>query len=200
MKSSKILLFDLGGVLVEITGFDTLNTLLTEPLDSLSIRERWLHSPAVQLFEIGKLTPEAFADQFIKEWGIPHTPHEFILEFKSWVSTIHTDAEALMYKLRHTYHVSCLSNTNELHFASLQLDQFSKSFDSTFFSHLIGHSKPDEKIFKIVIKQLNAKPNHIYYFDDTPSNIQAAKQLGINAFLVDGFEDLQRSLRSKNFI
>ena len=65
MKRPSVLLFDLGGVLVEIAAFDALKSMVGETLADDAIRQRWLRSPAVRSFELGRIQPAAFAAQFI---------------------------------------------------------------------------------------------------------------------------------------
>jgi glucose-1-phosphatase len=84
MKRS-VLLFDLGGVLVDIAIFDALRALLGEALDDDAVRARWLRSPAVRSLELGWITPSVFASRFIEEWQVPLAPEAFLLDFFSWV-------------------------------------------------------------------------------------------------------------------
>ena len=43
--------------------------------------------------------------------------------------------------------------------------------------------KPCEEIYKMILQKLNTKPQNAVFFDDLQANIDAAKQLGINAIL-----------------
>lgn len=55
MQQPTVLLFDLGGVLVENVGFERLNALLPTPLPLEELKARWLASTAVRSFEVGDL-------------------------------------------------------------------------------------------------------------------------------------------------
>jgi hypothetical protein len=70
MTKAPIFLFDLGGVLIENSGFDALQELLPYTLDKTALKEQWLNSSAVRRFELGQLAPDAFAVQFLQEWRI----------------------------------------------------------------------------------------------------------------------------------
>jgi glucose-1-phosphatase len=94
--------------------------------------------------------------------------------------------------------VSCLSNCNELHWA--QLAPFLEDFDSAFSSHLLGEIKPDERAFRAVLDELHVEPRDLHFFDDSRSNVQAARRLGIDAHLVGGFDDLERMLKEKGLL
>jgi hypothetical protein len=70
MNRPSLLLFDLGGVLIESCIFERLNSGLPEPLERIAIKERWLLSPSVRRFESGETEPMEFAEHFIAEWGL----------------------------------------------------------------------------------------------------------------------------------
>ncbi len=195
MKKTPVMLFDLGGVVIENTGFDALNAMLPVALDGAAIRERWLNSSVVRRFELGHLPASAFAEQFLEEWGITISPESFLDEFTSWPKGFYPGAEALLRRLRAEYHVSCLSNSNELHWA--RFGGFIDHFDRAFSSHLLGRIKPDADIFEDVMRELEVDPDRLYFFDDSLSNIQTAQRLGVRAFLVDGIRDVERVLEAE---
>ena len=78
MRSEKVMLFDLGGVLVETTGRDVLRTLLPSMNEPRVVLERWHRSRAVNLFERGQTSTRVFARTFIKEWELPLSESGFI--------------------------------------------------------------------------------------------------------------------------
>ena len=66
-RSDRVILFDLGGVLVENTGEQGLSSLLPYQLGRQELWARWLASDAVRRFECGQIPPEVFAARF-PEW------------------------------------------------------------------------------------------------------------------------------------
>jgi len=70
MRRPDVLLFDLGGVLVENVGFDRLNALLPKPMSIHELKGRWLASEAVRAFEVGACSSEMFASALVDEWKI----------------------------------------------------------------------------------------------------------------------------------
>ena len=201
MNRPSVLLFDLGGVLVEIAAFDALKSMVGGTLDDDAITERWLRSPAVRSFELGRIPPAAFAAQFLDEWQVEltlSTPEAFLENFATWVKRSYEGAEALIARLRVEYRVSCLSNCNELHWS--QLGGFLNCFDSAFSSHLLGAIKPDEGVFEKVMSELRVEPDQLCFFDDSYLNVQAAKRLGIGAYRVDGIRGVRRILQSERLL
>jgi glucose-1-phosphatase len=198
MKRPSVLLFDLGGVLVEIAAFDALKSMLGETLDDDAITERWLRSPAVRSFELGRIPPAAFASQFLDEWQVGLTPEAFLESFATWVKRPYEGAETLIARLRVEYRVSCLSNCNELHWS--QLGGLLNCFDSAFSSHLLGAIKPDEGVFEKVMSELCVEPDQLCFLDDSYLNVQAAKGLGIGAYRVDGIRGVRRVVLSEGLL
>ncbi|MDT4287973.1 HAD family phosphatase [Methylomonas sp. MO1] len=189
MRFPSLLLFDLGGVLIESSVFEHLNRLLPKPLENSALKTRWLHSPAVQQFERGESTPEEFAERFIAEWGLRVTPRIFLKKFASWPRQFFPGARETISDLRTNYRVGCLSNSNPLHWQ--HFGELKDDFDITLFSHLLGAIKPDPEIFALALSQCEVEPSEVYFFDDCSANVQSAQNLGITAFHVDGFESLQ---------
>jgi HAD superfamily hydrolase (TIGR01509 family) len=193
-----VLMFDLGGVLVEVAVFGALKSMLGEAVDDDVIRERWLQSPAVRSFELGRVSPAVFASQFLNEWQLPLTPQAFLKDFGTWVKGPYDGAEELIAHLRTEHHVSCLSNCNEVHWTKMA--PLLGCFDSAFSSHLLGAIKPDQGAFERVMNELHVVPGQLWFFDDSLSNVQATERLGIRAFLVRGIADTQSVLRSEGLI
>jgi HAD superfamily hydrolase (TIGR01509 family) len=163
-----LLLFDLGGVLIESAVFERLNDCLPKPLDRTAIKERWLLSPSVRRFESGEMEPMEFAEHFIAEWGLGLTPHAFLNEFKSWPRAFFPGARELLRELRITYRVGCLSNSNPLH--GEKFKDIEEDFDMVLMSHLLGAVKPDPEIFMLALHQCEVEPCKVYFFDDSYDN------------------------------
>lgn len=192
------LLFDLGGVLYENATFDSLNAMLGTSLPEDVLKDRWLRSPAVRAFESGRISPDLFAGEFLREWQIALTPDEFLEDFATWVRRPFGGAEKLITDLRAEHEVCCLSNCNELHWR--RIDDFLGCFDFASSSHLLGEIKPDARVFRRIMSELGVEPDHLLFFDDSLLNVEAAGRLGIRAFLVDGLADTQRVLKEQGLL
>ncbi len=46
-------------------------------------------------------------------------------------------------------------------------------------------SKPDERIYKIILDQLNIKPEEAVFLDDLGFNLKAAKEIGLQTIRVN---------------
>lgn len=183
----KVILLDLGGVVVEATGRAALSTLLPH-LSEDQILARWHNSKAAGDFERGRISKEAFASAFVAEWDLRMSEPRFLEHFASWVSGFVEGAADLIQALRARYHVGCLSNTNPLHWA--RLPGVFTLFDSTFPSHVTGYMKPQREAYDYALSELRVSAQDVYFFDDLSPNVVAARDVGINAFRVRGFEEL----------
>jgi putative hydrolase of the HAD superfamily len=197
MGSRKTILFDLGGVLVGARGREALMALLPH-LSEAEVLERWLGSSVVNRFESGLIDAAAFADEFIADWALELNGDEFIDNFGGWVTGFYDGAEELLGALRLQHRLACLSNTNAVHWA--RLTDVQKQFDACFASHLIGHMKPAPAAYAHVLRALEVAPREVWFFDDLAANVVAAREAGINAFHVSGFDDLAPILRSEGLL
>jgi len=198
MHKPSLLLFDLGGVLIENSTFDSLNRLLPEPLDTFLLKDRWLGSLAVRRFELGEIAPVEFAAAFITEWGIRLTTEAFLTEFTSWPSGFYPRAQETLRTLRQQYRIGCLSNSNVLHWE--KFGGFEDDFDITISSHRLGAIKPDDDAFARALDTCGVEPSAVYFFDDSLGNVQAANRFGIRAFHIDGITPLLNVLHTENLL
>ena len=189
-----VLLFDLGGVLTDFAGFEELGRLLPHTPDPSTVRDMWIHEKSVQLFERGDITPEMFARRLVDEFHLELSAEEFIRELVSWARGPYPGALSLLRRLKNTHRIACLSNSNELH-TPLHRASIHPHVDRFFFSDEIGLVKPDHEIFDYVIRDLAVGPRRIAFFDDTPVNVEAAREVGLTAYLVDGIAALRTQLQ-----
>lgn len=192
VDAGRVLLFDLGNVVVESAGLATLERLLPQ-LGREEILSRWLRSSAVSGFESGAISREAFARAFLAEWPLPMTPAQFLDEFSSWVRGFLPGARELLSGLRSRHRIACLSNTNAVHWA--RLEGIEAVFDVCIASHLTGLLKPDREAYEDALRRLGVAAGEVCFFDDLPGNVAAARELGMQAFQVRGVAETAGALR-----
>jgi glucose-1-phosphatase len=195
MTTIDVLLFDLGGVLVEFSGVQGLGVLLRGRLSESEILERWSRCQYSEQFGLGKLSRLDFAARFVQDWNIDLSPEDFLLEFRSWSRRLLPGATELLASLRSRYRLAALSNSNELHWERNSQDLgVTGLFEVAISSHQIGRCKPDPEIYLIALDRLGVSPETVMFFDDVPANVDAASALGIQAFQVDGVEGVRSRL------
>ena len=201
MSSIDVLLFDLGGVLVEFSGVQDLAVLLQRRLSESEILERLSsYSPGEQ-FGLGKLSREDFVNRFVKDWNLELSPEEFLREYQSWSRRLFPGATELLTLLRPRFRLAALSNSNELHWdRNTNEIGVTGLFEVAISSHQVGLCKPDPKIYLTALDRLGASPDRIMFFDDVPANVAAAAALGIRAFQVDGVEGVRSRLMREHLL
>ena len=192
----ELLLFDLGGVLVEFAGPTELGKHLRWPSTPGGILDRWIQCPHTCAFERGHLTSEEWADRFIIDWDVDLSRQEFLAKFTTWSRRILPGARELLDELRPRYRLAALSNSNALHWERnahelglLDLFEFAIS------SHQVGIMKPDPAIFHHALERAQvSSPDAIMFFDDLEGNVQAARAAGMRACQVRGVDQLREQL------
>ena len=198
MSKQRVVVFDLGGVLVESAGSFALMALVPHLHEEALVLDRWHRSSAVALFERGRITPQQFAASFAEEWDIQVSPSEFLSTFAAWIRGLYPGASSLVQALRARHRVGCLSNTNAVHWARLTDAQ--AMFEFCFASHLTGHMKPDRQAYEHALQKLGSPAENVYFFDDLERNVVAATSLGINAFHVRGVAEATAAARAAGLL
>ncbi len=195
VTSIKVLLFDLGGVLVEFSGVRDIAPFLRERLSESEILEHWRRCPHTRQFGLGKLSREEFGERFVRDWNLNLSPEDFLREFRIWSKRLLPGAVDLLALLRPSFRLAALSNSNELHWERNSNDLgVTGLFEVAISSHQIGACKPDRAAYLIALERLGVSPETVMFFDDVPAHVEAAAALGIHAFRVDGVEGVQAQL------
>jgi glucose-1-phosphatase len=193
MKSEcKLLLFDLGGVLVENKGFSLVQKWVGDYRTQDEFWGQWLSSETVKRFESGFISAHEFAEGVVKEFSFPVTSKEFIQEFSGWPLGYYAGATEFLKKCRTGFKIACLSNTNRIHWdVTISSLNVIEMFDYCFASHQMGCVKPDREIYDAVISKVPFKASEILFFDDNMVNVDGAAAAGIESVCVKGFPQLK---------
>jgi len=198
---TEVLLFDLGGVLVEFSGVRDVAPLMRSAATASEILDRWSACPHTKAFGVGLLSREEFAERFVRDWGLDLPPERFLQEFRSWSTGLLPGAAELLALLRPRFRLAALSNSNELHWDRNTNDLgINDLFDVAISSHQVGFCKPDPRIYQIALDRLGVSPDAVMFFDDAPANVAAASRLGMSAFQVNGVEGVRERLVAERLL
>ena len=190
-----VILFDLGGVLVELAGVEKMLEWSKGLGSTDELWRRWLSSEAVRAFETGRIGTEEFSQRLVGEFGVPVPPVEFLQAFDGWPRALFPGAKDLLAELSPHYRLASVSNTNELHWARFTnvwtLDQ---SFHQNFPSHHVGRLKPDTDYFEHVLEAMGAPASRVLFVDDNAINVAAAAQLGMVTRRVIGVKGAREAM------
>ncbi|MFS1522495.1 HAD family hydrolase [Microbulbifer sp. 2304DJ12-6] len=183
------ILFDLGGVLIELSGSPF-------PAHKMPFSD-WLSSETARKFEKGLISPDAFVNTMKQDLKLDHTVNEILSHFEQWPKGFYPGATELLMNVSREFGVSALSNTNAIHWPRITLEfRAHDYFELIFASHKIGMAKPEIAFFLFAIETLKIHPKKIVFFDDNPGNIAAARKAGMQAYLVQGVNSTLNMLES----
>ena len=179
MKDVKVLLFDLGGVIIDIDPSNTINTLRSLSKDpsnnfsGLDYRYSKEKSPLLQIFfeyEKGNISDDIFRDGIRKIGNIDASNSKIDSIWNSVIVKIYRDLLDIIFSLRNRFKIMILSNTNYIHkkhFNQLVVEMYGKRFDElfdmVFYSYELGTRKPEKKYTKGFWMIVSLKVV-IYYF------------------------------------
>lgn len=190
-----VVLFDGGGVLVELQGIPTMLGWLDNKTSVEELWKLWLTSPVVRRFETGRATPDEFAHEIIHEMSLPVSPQEFISRFQSWLTGLYPDALEMVCSVPERFTRATLCNTNVLHWPRLMAEfHLEKHFQHHFPSHLTGKIKPDREAFENVLGNLGCQAGAVLFLDDNILNVEAARSVGLHAAQVRGPAEARQAL------
>ena len=203
MSKIEWVLFDLGGVLVEVEQPRIFSALSEETgLAAAEVKARL--KAAIHLwnpFIEREFTPRELAQLVNGLLSANLTEQQVVEAFNAELgATIQPTAE-LLPGLRHKTQVGCLSNTNSIHWDRLlSAYDFMGQFDRRFASQILGCAKPKSIVYEKVEKLLGVPPRSILFFDDRQDNVDAAARLGWHARLYNGHERLLADLTAASLL
>jgi len=195
-----LVLFDLGGVLIELGGVAPMRELAGIDSDD-ELWRRWLTCRWVRSFERGDCSADDFATGVITDWGLAVEAEVFLEVFRSWPIGPLDGADALVRRVRDSVPVGCLSNTNVLHWD----DHFTEwpifeAFDFRFLSFELGIVKPDRELFDRVAEMLPSPPERVLFLDDNLINVEGARAAGFVSHVARGVDEATDALISAGML
>jgi len=187
-------LFDLGGVLIELGGLASFQELAGLGSEE-EMWDRWLGCPWVRRFEMGGCSPQEFAAGVVADWQLRVTPERFLEIFAAWPIGPFDGAAALLEDVQVAVPIGCCSNTNVVHWA-YQSERWPLLglFDHSFLSFELGLVKPDQEMFEAVARRVPAEAGRVLFLDDVALNVDAARSYGFRARQVRGPEQCRAVL------
>ena len=193
MQNIKAIIFDLGGVLLDIdfkkvcSSFKTLGAEKFEEIYSQHDCD-----PIFENLETGKISEADFCIALKKYTSGSVTNEEVTNAWNSILLDFRLSSLNHLKELKNKYNLFLLSNTNIIHqqafnkiFENTIGESFFNSFfDKAYYSHEIGLRKPNAEAYKYVLEENKLQPAETLFIDDTPGNIEGAKAVGITTILL----------------
>jgi putative hydrolase of the HAD superfamily len=187
-RSIKNLIFDLGGVILDLSVDSTLQSFSElAKIDHTTVKKLFISSKGFESYEKGEISDAEFRDFVRKLYNIDASDEKLDACWNAMLLDIPLEKLKLLETLKTKYNVYLLSNTNNIHvhyintillprIEKTSLDDF---FHRSFYSHQMKKRKPDLEIFQEVLDEGNFKPEETLFLDDNSDNVQGAGKLGI---------------------
>ena len=201
-KNIKNIVFDLGGVLIDLDFKSAINGLqkagFTNVKEQLQAFDR---EGIFQKFELGEISADEFRASIRENSNVSLTDEEVDSLWNLMLLEIPREKLELILDLRSKYMVYLLSNTNSIHwdyvcknafnYRGFRMDDY---FEETFLSYEMHLAKPDKAIFEKMLNDANLLPEEILFIDDLEANCKAAEEVGIHAHHYHIGDDLSKIL------
>jgi len=202
MPTPRIVVFDLGGVVVRICrswkeacerASLPAHDLLATPAN---IAER---KAIVKRHEIGILSDDDYYTQIAATTAGLYTPDHVRTIHHNWTIGEYPGIPALVDDLHAKgLATGVLSNTNAHHWRLLTTPELYPTLQRIHHlhaSHLLAHAKPDRSIFDAFSERSGYQPHEIIFFDDLADNIAGAQAAGWDAVQIDHAADTVSQMR-----
>ncbi len=188
MNNIKNIIFDLGNVLTDIDYNRPIEVFEKIGLEHFTSR----FSPhkmdvLFENLETGKISDADFYDSIKKISDTPLSNSQIENAWNALFLNFRTESLHFLEKMSVSHNLYLLSNTNSIHLTKFKeiftRDTGKPSLDSyfikTYYSNLIGLRKPDTEAYAFVLQDAKLVAAETLFIDDLVTNIEGAKQLGI---------------------
>ena len=190
----ELVLFDLGGVLIQPGGVASMRALSGIETDE-ALWSRWLSCRWVQRFEAGRCTPEEFAAGVVADWELTLEPAAFLEAFGGWPEAPFEGALELVEAVQAKVPAGFLSNMNSFQWAAnYEGIPLTDAFAFRFLSFELGLVKPDAAVFEAVVARIPVPRHRVFFLDDNAVNVDAAAATGFAARHVRGVQAAREAL------
>lgn len=202
MANIKNIIFDLGGVLLDIDFSRSVKAFEQLGIHGFDKMVSTFYSnPLFLSLETGMDT-EYFYNDFRQQTQTALTNEQIENAWNALLIGFRKKSVERLLQLNSSYQTFLLSNTNEIHVRQFH-QMFSQTFNGAqlddcfvkaYYSNRIGLRKPNAEAWQHVLNRHSLKTNETLFIDDGLANIEAAQQLGMQTIhLLPGMmiEDLQ---------
>ena len=188
MAKIKNLLFDLGGVLLNIDYNKTADAF--KKLGVVKFDELYSQADANDLFEAletGKIKEEDFYITLQQYCHTGTSKEQIETAWNSMLGSFRIESLNWLKVIKSKYNIFLLSNTNSIHLTAFnkifkeEVNQSSMDdyFIKAWYSHNIQKRKPYPSTYHFVLDEAGLKAAETLFIDDSIKNIEGAKEAGL---------------------
>lgn len=191
--SPQAILFDLGGVIIDIDPERSLRTFEQmgyhdiRPVYATMAEEGWFTR-----LEIGEAEPVDIYARLRSSLSKEISDEDIRKGWNALLGKLPAERIQLLEQLSDRYRLYLLSNTNPIHMATIHqlvrydfgVSDMGHWFEQDYYSYEMGLRKPDPTIYQVILDDHLLDPAATLFVDDTPANIESAAQLGFQTLHV----------------
>jgi FMN phosphatase YigB (HAD superfamily) len=188
----KVIFFDVGDVLIaDCIGlkFKALVQKYHLSMDALQALRKAYRKEA----DLGQISDPEFWQMVLRACGITAQPGDWDLEpyYQEVPGT-----RDIVDRLRHLgYRLAIITDdSREMALARQQRYRYFGVFEKVVVSAHLGFAKPDERIYRFALAEMNVAPEQSLFIDNLQVNLDGAKRAGMQTLLFTDAENLQSSL------
>ncbi|MCY3759243.1 MAG: HAD family phosphatase [Acidobacteria bacterium] len=192
----KVICLDLGKVIVDYDPTIPLNALGTRSALSLpEIMQVLTDREPLLLFDRGRFSRSDFYRTMCARLQLDVSTEEFEQLWTSLFLPQPLLPESFLLSLKRRYRLLMLSNVNEVHFEFIWKNYpLIRHIEDRLLSYELGCLKPEPAIYRIAIDRAGVLPQEIFFADDRPENVEAAREAGIVATCFQSEQQLKLAL------
>jgi len=199
----KALLFDLGGVLVDVDFSLALKAWSSlSALPAAELQRAFTFDDAYDRHERGEMTAHQYFAHLSARLQLRAAPEEVEAGWNAVFVREIAETRMLVEQARRKLPCHAFTNTNASHMArwSVLYPRVVLAFERIFASHQMGLRKPERPAFAYICRALALSPDAILFFDDSAVNVEAARAAGLRGVLVRTPQDVADALHEAGAI
>lgn len=189
----KNIIFDLGGVIININYHNTLDAF--RRLGAHNIDQVYTQSKQDSLFDdfdIGAISPDDFRKILTAKLDLDVSDADFDAAWNAMLLDLPKNRLDFIKEKRQTYRTFLFSNTNAIHLPKVYaicqqengFNTFEEYFEKEYYSHLFGKRKPNVDAFLAILTENNLEADETLFVDDSYQHIEGAKKAGLHTYFV----------------
>lgn len=193
LKGIRNIIFDLGGVLLNIDPMKTIDAFGKLGMEQLVGDKGLTYDHDIfYMMEQGKVTPNEFREGVLALLPLRVSYQQVDDAWTAMLLDFPTIRVELLKSLRKDFGIYLFSNTNAIHverfhsnFRNQHGFEVSALFEKDFYSNEIGYRKPSPESFQEIIRLSGINPEESLFIDDSLPNVESAIACGLKGYWLE---------------
>ena len=202
-KSIKVIFFDIGGVLLHLHPEKMIKKISSITDISFDIVKNSFPEKAHDAYERGQMLDHDWYQSCKNSLPAKNdlTENQF---WSAWSMLLGNETEVvdILIKLKKSYKIWLLSNTNSRHIKNEVEGNyvFPNLVNGAVYSYDVGCRKPEKKIYQLACEGAKEAPESCVFIDDLKDNITGANQVGLHGIHYKNTLELKEELKVLNIL